>query len=152
MKLLKICVAVAVIGLSCQSNSNSQVPAAEVKNQTDDDQALRMMKPSCYACHNPNAPSHDAIIAPPLAAVKYRYQMRYKSKEAFVSGMTAFMKWPSSESSLMPGAVARFGVMATTTLPDDELKAIAAYIYDHDVEKPVWFDEHFENQHGTGNQ
>ena len=28
-------------------------------------EGYELMKVQCYACHNPNSPSHDEIVAPP---------------------------------------------------------------------------------------
>jgi len=110
--------------------------------------ALDLVKINCYSCHNPMSPSHDAIVAPPLAGVKVRYEMRYKDRSSFITAMTAYMKWPSAESSLMPGAVSQFGVMPATTLKDEEIKAIVSYLYDNQPEQPEWFNEHYKSMHG----
>lgn len=105
---------------------------------------------TCFACHNPKAPSHEEILAPPFAAVKFRYQMMYKTKEEFAQAVYDYVINPTEEKALMFGAVRRFGVMPALPLPEDQIKAIANYIYDNDVEAPDWFAEHFEEQHGKG--
>ena len=38
----------------------------------------------CYICHSINSVSHDVIIAPPMAAVKWRYSRSYRTKKSFV--------------------------------------------------------------------
>ena len=148
MKDLIVVVVAGLLWTGCQSNQPAGVQGSRPDIPVESLHTL--MRTSCYACHNPNAPSHDALIAPPLAAIKYRYQQRYTNRETFVAGMSAFMKWPSAESALMPGAVSRFGVMPATTLTDEKIRSIAVYIYDNEVEKPAWFDEHFESEHGKG--
>ncbi len=105
---------------------------------------------TCFACHNPKAPSHDEILAPPFAAVKFRYQMMYKTKEEFAQAVYDYVTNPTEEKALMFGAVRRFGVMPALPLPEEQIKSIAYYIYDNDVEAPEWFAEHFEEQHGKG--
>ncbi|TRX51177.1 c-type cytochrome [Fulvivirga sp. M361] len=108
--------------------------------------SLRM---NCYACHNPKVTSHDYIMAPPLVAVKYRYKLKYPDKEAFTANMTDFMLKPSREKAIMPGPVERFGVMPQIPIDAEQLKKIAAYIYDHEIEEPSWFPAHFEEKHGA---
>ena len=42
----------------------------------------------------------------------------------------------------MFGAVNRFGVMPKVSFPSDSIKLIAEYLYENDIEKPLWFDKH----------
>jgi hypothetical protein len=63
-----------------QSETTAMVAAVQSVTEVPD-----AVKIYCYACHNPSAPSHDEIIAPPLAAVKMRYEMQYTSKDEFVT-------------------------------------------------------------------
>ncbi|WNH09787.1 hypothetical protein [Thalassobellus suaedae] len=44
----------------------------------------------------------------------------------------------------MFGAVRRFGVMQKLPYPDKVIEQIADYVYDNDIEKPVWFEEHYK--------
>ncbi len=139
---------------ACQNTSDSQTSLSEQKtpvflaDSQEANEALSLLKINCYACHNPAAPSHDEILAPPLAAVKFRYLRSYPEREAFIAGMTEFMRNPVAENALMRNAVERFNVMVK--LPTDEatLQQLAAYIYDIRLEEPAWFAEHFEEEHG----
>jgi len=104
------------------------------------------VKTNCYICHNPNAPSHDAIIAPPLAAVKVRYNRQYQTQEEFVQNMTAFLINPTKEQALMYGAVDRFGIMGKSFLDVKTIREIAEYIYNNKLEEPPWLKEEMGNR------
>ncbi len=108
-----------------------------------------LLKNNCYACHSVTTKSHDEIIAPPMIAVKRRYQNQYTTKEGFVEAVVNWVKNPTEEKSLMRGAVQRFKVMPKQTFKEDDLKKIVAYIYDTEIEQPAWFEAHFKEQHGN---
>lgn len=122
---------------------------AQDSNLQDED-GYNLMKNNCYACHNPNAASHDDILAPPFRAVKMRYQKAYDSKEKFVDAMVNWVQHPDEDKALMFGAVKRFKVMPKLELPKEDLEKIAAYMYDHDVEQPEWMEEHMKEMNGKG--
>jgi hypothetical protein len=42
----------------------------------------------------------------------------------------------------MFGAVRRFGVMVKQPFSEDDIKLIADYMFDNNLEKPEWFDDH----------
>ena len=48
----------------------------------------------------------------------------------------------------MFGAVKRFKVMPKLLLPIEDLEKIATFIYDNDVEKPEWMEEHMNEKKG----
>lgn len=117
--------------------TSSEAPSGEELLQKMPEQ----LKNNCYICHNPTAPSHDAIIAPPLAAVKMRYNRQYQTKAEFVENMTAFLLNPTKEKALMYGAVDRFGIMARSVLDEKTIREIAVYIYENKLEEPPWLKE-----------
>jgi hypothetical protein len=49
----------------------------------------------------------------------------------------------------MKGPVRRFGLMPATTLDRKEILEIVAFIYDHKLEMPDWFIEHYEKENRT---
>ncbi|MCF6279712.1 MAG: hypothetical protein L3J14_05130 [Flavobacteriaceae bacterium] len=112
--------------------------------------AYTLMKNNCYVCHNPKAVSHDSLLAPPFVAVKRRYSMQYTNKEEFVDAVINWATNPSKEKALMRGAVNQFNVMPPLPLDKEILKDIATYIYENEVEKPEWFDTHFNEMHPKG--
>lgn len=130
------------------------IVAVSVANiKAEDTRGLEILKGNCYACHNPEASSHDALLAPPMEAVKFRYKRQYADKEQFIQAMTSFVKSPTQDKALMYGAVSKFGVMPALALPDSTLRTLSEYIYTQQLEKPAWFDKHFAEQHGqNGNK
>ncbi len=107
----------------------------------------KLMENNCYACHNPKA-SEENIIAPPFVAVKMHYISEDTSKEDFVKAMIEWSKKPSEEKSKMPGAVKKFGLMPYQFFPEETIRQIADYMFDDEIEEPVWFGEHYNKMHG----
>lgn len=107
----------------------------------------QLMANNCYVCHNPKT-SEENIIAPPMIAVKMHYISEHTSKEDFVNDMVEWSKNPSEEISKMPGAVKKFGLMPYQFYPESTIRQIADYMYDNEIEEPVWFQEHYKKMHG----
>jgi hypothetical protein len=133
---------------ACQNKGHSQ-NTNEQDEGISQQMAADYLAINCYTCHDPRSPSHDAILAPPLAGVKGHYLEAYPEKEAFVEAMTTFILNPTAEDALMKGPVRRFGVMPKTTLTADQVKAIVNYIYEQDIPKPDWYDAHHQERHGN---
>ncbi|NHF59668.1 DUF3365 domain-containing protein [Flavobacteriaceae bacterium TP-CH-4] len=110
----------------------------------------KYMETECYVCHNPSV-SQAKMIAPPMVAIKMRYIDSSTTKEAFTKALIRWVNDPETASK-MPGALKRFGCMPYMPHPDGALKQIADYLYEHEVEKPDWFDAHYAGQHGKGRQ
>lgn len=115
-----------------------------------ENEGLKLMQQNCYACHSVVSKSHDEIIAPPMAAVKRRYTMSYPNKKEFVEAFTNWVLDPIEENALMRGAVSNFKVMPKQPFNKADIKKIAAYIFDNEVETPEWFEAHFKNEHTKG--
>jgi hypothetical protein len=108
-------------------------------NIKKDETGYKLMKQYCYICHMPV--SADNMIAPPLFRVKEHYLPVYKTEKEFVDAISHWAKNPSEEIALMPGALRKFEKMpAQYHIPDDTIRIIAKYIYNHEMEKPAWFD------------
>ena len=153
-KLILISFAV-VLFLSCNQTAK-QTELVDTYNQESKlsshqkDKGYMLMKNYCYACHNPYATSHDSILAPPFRAVKMRYTMTHNTKEEFVNAVVSWAQNPEESKALMYGAVQRFKVMPKLPLPTSDLEAIATYMYENDVEQPVWMEEHMAEMQGNG--
>ena len=107
----------------------------------------KLMENNCYACHNPKN-SEAEMMAPPMIAVKMRYTSGNISKEDFINALLEWSKNPSEYKSKMPGAVNKFEVMPYQFFPEDTIRQIADYIFDNEIEEPVWFAEHYNQMHG----
>ena len=144
-KLLLAFILVIFIFSSCDKKQKEATKASEISQNND---GLKLMETNCYACHNPKAASHDAIIAPPLMAIKNRYGMKYTTKESFVDAIVKWSLDPKQEEALMYGAVKQYNVMPKQPFAAADLKKIATYIYDNEIEVPSWFAEHEKQMHG----
>jgi len=143
-----VLLAISLIFVGCDNPKQKKVKQKEQTAQANEGYTL--FKTNCYACHNPNIESHDAIIAPPMIAVKKMYSMKYNTKDDFVKAVVAWASDPKEENSMMKGAVTRFKVMPKQPFKVADLKKIASYIYDNDIEAPKWFAAHEKEMHGKG--
>lgn len=111
----------------------------------------KLMETYCYACHNPET-SHDNRLAPPMIAVKKHYKNENTTKKEFINDFKKWIKNPSEETSKMPGAIRKFGMMPYAPYSEEDVEQIADYIYDNAIEQPEWFEEHHmqEQKQGMG--
>ena len=99
----------------------------------------------CTACHKETFT--DPMLAPPMAMVKDHYSRLFKSDKAgFVEAVVDWVKAPKQEKTLMPGAIRNFNIMPPLPLPDEDLKAIATYLYEADIPFPKNFEEHIRQE------
>lgn len=149
MKFINI-IAVAIFLLTSCNKTNKNIAIKNTSNSTQENEqseGYTLLKSNCYACHSITSKSHDEIIAPPMVAVKRRYLKEYLSKEDFVNAIVNWSKNPNEETALMLGAVKRFKVMPKQAFNEDDLKKIAEYIYENEIEMPDWFENHFNQKH-----
>ncbi len=106
-------------------------------------------KAICMSCHQFSG--GPQMIAPPVFAVKNHYLRVYPEKEEFVRSIKAWVPAPDIEKSLMPGAVRRFNLMPPLQLPEEDLEAIATFLYEANLQEPSWYEEHYRQEHGEGN-
>jgi hypothetical protein len=69
------------------------------------------------------------------------------SEAEFVEAISNWVNEPNENNSKMLGAIKRFKVMPKLDYNPDEIKAIATYIFNNDMPKPVWFDNHMKEDH-----
>lgn len=150
--LLMKTVVLLLIFSSCkkQDETKLETDLASATEINKDPEGLKLMKQNCYVCHSVTTKSHDEIIAPPMIAVKKRYLMQYNSKEDFVNAIVAYSSDPKPENALMIGAINKFNPMPKQNFKVNDLKKIASYIYDNQIEAPKWFQNHFQQNHGNG--
>ena len=135
-------VIIAIVILSGCSSSQKE-------NTKKEETGYDLMKQNCYICHMPV--SQDNMIAPPLFRVKEHYLPVYKTEKEFVDAIAKWAKNPSEDIALMPGALRKFSAMpAQYHIADDTIRIIAKYIFENEMEKPVWFDSlHTDMQSGN---
>jgi hypothetical protein len=144
------------VTFSCQSGPANKEEVITAETLADlaqiaplsEEEGARLLKQNCYSCHNPESASHDDMLAPPLAGIKYKYQQLYPDRNVFVQRLASFTTMPTEENAVMRGPVRRFGLMPPVALPLAEVQQLAAFIYDYELPVPAWFPEHFEEQHG----
>lgn len=134
--------------LSCQKKTELQ-PFSKDVSQTEALEAQQLMATHCYSCHSPTASETEGRIAPPMVALKARYLMVYPTKEDFVLHLTQFVENPTTDNAIMYGAVDRFNIMPKQVFPEGVVEKIANFMYEYQIEEPVWFKEHWESS-GNG--
>jgi mono/diheme cytochrome c family protein len=69
-----------------------------------------LMKQNCFVCHmeTPNPSKRGRMIAPPMLRVIEHYKPNYSDKDAFVKAIINWVKKPSEDKVMMPGAVLKF--------------------------------------------
>ena len=104
-----------------------------------------LMEQYCYACHDATTAEVDRI-GPPMIAIKKHYITEGTTKEEFTTEMLAWLDEPTEANAKMFGAVQRFGVMPKQIYPEDAIRLISEYMYDYEIEQPVWFEAHMNQQ------
>ena len=92
----------------------------------------------CSTCHNPDAAATTGI-APTMAEVKIAYLDGGETLESFAREMEVFLQNPSADKARMPEAVKKYGVMPKLSLTQEQVMAVAAYIYHTPLEEKSWF-------------
>lgn len=137
----------AVLLQNCQPKENRFQTTTTPSQKPDSLKSFALLQTHCYACHNPEATSHDALLAPPMAAVKSHYLRTHTHVDSFVKAMTQYVALPDSQNSLMPGAIKKFGLMPQQAFPVDDVAAIAAHVFHYKPEEPSWYAEHHRQKH-----
>ncbi|MBT8221248.1 MAG: cytochrome c [Bacteroidia bacterium] len=154
--ILSMVLTAGIISYGCNSkpdNLNQKVVPSEVAliehtAALSEAEGMQLLETHCFACHSPKSVSHDEMLAPPLAGIKHRYKTLYPDRNTFISRMTAYISKPSEENAVMRGPVRRFGLMPPTTLEEEKIRELTAFIYDNSLPAPKWFPKHFEEKHG----
>ena len=132
--------------MSCKDKSQVIHPSNEKEIKLSKEslsEGFQLVESNCFSCHSPNA-SIENRIAPPMEAIKKHYITEDVSQEQFVNDLLSFLHDPTIEKSKMPNAVKRFNLMPKMDFSDTQIQNIAAYIYQTELEKPDWFEEHYQ--------
>lgn len=130
-------------GTSNENQRQTEAPVSMIR--TDLSNGFNLLDKNCFSCHSPEG-AHDARIAPPMVAIKKHYIDKETSLQNFSEDLIAFVKNPSVENSKMPGAIKKFGVMPKMEFSQKELQDIATYIFETELDKPDWFEEHYQQE------
>ncbi|WP_343328224.1 c-type heme family protein [Polaribacter staleyi] len=149
MKFFSLFIALAFI-FGCKDAKKTPSYSKKAASETQEHVGKKLMETNCYVCHNATTPE-DNRIAPPMIAIKKRYLMGNSTKASFIASMQNWIKNPTKENAIMYGAVQRFGLMPKQAFPEETIQQIADYMFESEIEKPAWFDEHYNQQHGNGN-
>ena len=97
----------------------------------------------CLACHDATTAGKDRV-APPMVAITEHYIGQGTSLDNFIQQVTAYVNNPTEESSQMPGAVRRFGLMPKMSLSSEQLNSVASYLYQNHttLQRPEGFSSH----------
>ncbi|MCB0762110.1 MAG: DUF3365 domain-containing protein [Flavobacteriales bacterium] len=117
-----------------QSTSDAPVEPAQLA------EAGRLIQMYCVSCHAPHGNSEDRI-APPMLAIKNHYYENGMSREDFVKSFTEFVLNPTEETSKMPGALEKFGLMPKLGMEQTQLETIAGALFDQDIQDAGWLDQ-----------
>lgn len=124
----------------------STMPAQVFAEEADVHPGKKVYESACMACH---VVKGKPTIAPPIFAVKNHVLDAYPEREDFIQQVKSWVKKPAEEDALMRGAIRKFGLMpALPHLSDEDLQAVAEYLFDTDMELPEWYAEHYEEEHG----
>ena len=103
-------------------------------------------KSSCAVCH---VSEGKPTIAPPIFAVKNHVIDAFPERDDFIEQVKNWVKAPDEKKALMRGAIRKFGLMPPmANLSDEDLQAVAEYLYDTDMNLPDWYKEHYKEEHG----
>ncbi|MGB0999101.1 MAG: c-type heme family protein [Flavobacteriales bacterium] len=100
----------------------------------------KLMETNCYVCHAVSGAKENRI-APPMISIKEHYISENTTKEEFIAAMQNWIKNPTEENVKMHNAVKQFGIMPRQHYPENTIQKIAEYMFNNDIEKPVWHKE-----------
>ncbi|HHG86633.1 MAG TPA: DUF3365 domain-containing protein [Bacteroidetes bacterium] len=156
--VLFIAVAMTACTPPAQEDKKGQKPAKTVETETvvaspkpatDPKDVLAkgfsLMESNCFSCHNIDG-SKDGLIAPTLAAIKTQYVQAQTTEAEFARELVSFVQNPSLEKAKMPGATKRYGIMPKMDFSQEQLSAIASYIYQTEIEQEAWFENHYQEE------
>ena len=123
--LLVLTALVSAGALAAEPETAPEAPAAA--------KPAELIATRCLICHG-NPAAGTRRLAPPFRMVKMHYDDL--DEAAFIQAVSAWVKQPDKKNSRMPGAVRNFGLMPPQVVTDEEITAIARYLYTTDFQMP----------------
>jgi len=154
MKKYSVAISIILLLISCKNSQKSDIEPLDDYSVSTQNQTIKthpgkkILEQECYMCHSPKA-SMTNRIAPPMEAIKRHYIDSTTTKDEFTEALMQWVNDPQTESK-MPSAHKRFGPMPYMPNPGDAVAQIAHYLYDNEIERPKWYDAHFEKAHKDG--
>lgn len=135
--------------IACNNSKNKKTSLDSKPSIASNNEALakgfKLLENSCFSCHSPN-PSINNSIAPTLLEIKEHYIAENTSQERFKKDFVTFINKPTKENAKIPGAIDRFGFMPKMNFNEEDLNRIAEYIFNTELEKPRWFEKHYQKE------
>jgi len=101
----------------------------------------------CAFCHGGGAKPSERL-APPVMGIRSHYLPTFTTKGEFSDAIVRWVKAPSTDYTLMPGAIKRFKLMPALDLEEVVIEKIAAFIYSGEFDAPGWYQKHYREEHG----
>ncbi len=102
----------------------------------------------CLSCHLITKEKGVKGVAPPIFAVKNHVKKAFPNREDFIQTIVDWVEEPNTDTSLMPGAIKKFGLMPKLPYSESDVRNAAEYIYDTDFVLPKWYKKHYKEKHG----
>ncbi len=141
-KLTYLIISIFLISLtSCEKKTTDKAQTSDMAVQTTTKVTSStilgydLMKQNCFVCHmeKPDPSKKGQMIAPPMLRVQEHYKPSFPKKEEFVNAVIAWVKNPTEDNVMMPGAVRKFNLMPKIEIKDADLKLIAETLYEIDL-------------------
>ncbi|MDC9724291.1 MAG: c-type cytochrome, partial [Urechidicola sp.] len=136
---------ILLLSVSC-SNPKKEQP---IKTTSSNAEALThgfiLLENNCFSCHNVD-PKAKNKVAPDMKSVKGAYLKKNESLEEFTRTMTSHVQNPSEENSKMPEAIEQFGLMPKMLFTDSQLKDVATYLFETNIEAENWYENQYPNE------
>lgn len=137
--LILFCATGVILIWSCQNNQISgdknSISQDTTSLNVNELQALYLLDKQCFSCHHP---SQATLPAPHILAISKQYKQSKLTESDFIMAMRQFLINPSEQTSLMPSAVQKYGLMPKQSYDTSEIRAIASYLYKSDIDEKNW--------------
>lgn len=133
---------------ACQNSNSENSVLSEIIAPADEatlHKGFEILESNCFTCHSPKG-ELEGRIAPSMAAIKQQYTNEGVSRADFIKDMVSFVSNPSEEKSKMPDAIAQFNLMPKLGYNEEQLAAVAEYLFATEIENPEWFSKSYSTE------